>query len=138
MTYREWSERSPTRSPSQYRQSSSEEHPPHPSGGNLYLMMGELIGDVRHLIWRMDKQDEQINEVHADVREIHGKLRDGSDQFRAHNARIASLEAAKITRMEKLIKRWAAYLLPPATGLGVLWATDNLELALRILERLPR
>jgi len=116
--------------------SSDDPHPP--VNGNLYVMIGELVGNVRHLIWDSREKAGQIHAIREDVRGIQTQLQEGAHRFRHHDARLKSLEAEQVPRFEKLSKRWAAILLPPLTGIITLWLTGNTDVAIKIIERLPK
>jgi hypothetical protein len=125
-----WPPRSaPPPPPSQPHPSTSDAHPHH---GNLFLMVGELMGGMRWLISDAHRKTEQIDDIQA-------KLRDGSHLFKRHDERLTHLEEAdKVSRIERLTKRWAAFLLPPATVLVTWWLTGSLDAGFKILERMPK
>jgi len=68
--------------------------------GNLSLMLGRLIGQGEHIIYRMGVQDHQIAW-------IKDRLADGSDLFHRHGDRMDAIE----TEMRRLPEaRLAAFL----------------------------
>jgi hypothetical protein len=95
-------------------------------------MVGELMGGMRWLITDAHRKTGQIDEIQS-------KLRDGSHLFARHHERLTHLEEAdKVSRIERLTKRWAAFLLPPATVLVTWWLTGSLDAGIKILERMPK
>lgn len=104
---------------------SSSDTGPH-LNGNVYLMLGELTGGMRWLIWDAHRKTEQIDA-------IKDQLSDGRSMFHCHDARIAKMEdQAKATRedvpkWERTIKLWASWLIP----LGVFAGTGQLAAALQ-------
>jgi hypothetical protein len=114
-------------------------YPPHPSmsdephhHGNLFLMVGELMGWMRWLISDAHRKTEQIGDIQA-------KLLDGSHLIKRHDERLTHLEEAdKVSRIERLTKRWAAFLLPPVTVLITWWLTGSLDAGLKLLDRMPK
>lgn len=103
----------------------------HHLNGNVYVMLGELVGNVRWLVMDSTRKTGQIDDIQA-------KLRAGSTMFQHHDFRIKNLEAAKVSRFERLTKRWAAYLIPVVTALLVTWATGDGDLAARVVGALPK
>lgn len=131
-----WGQSPPHSHPPGYPPSSSD-GPGH-LNGNLYVMIGELIGGQRWLISDAHRKTEQIEE-------IRDQLRDGSSMFKHHDARLTnhdarlrSIEEEQVSRLERLTKRWAAFLLPPATVVVTYWLTGNLDAALKLAAGLPK
>lgn len=96
---------------------SVEPHPRH----DVSMMLGRLIERSEHVIRGQD--------------EIKSQLREGAQRFREHEERIVRLEERvdskdHVPRLERLIKRWLAYLLPPLA----LWSTGSVDAAIRVLE----
>ena len=90
-----------------------------PHHGNLYMMVGSLLEQGRHIIWRLDK---------IDVR-----LEAGDQRFDSQEDRMGRIErnqsrsrSEEIPKWERVVKRWAAWLIPAS----ILAGTGQLATAL--------
>ena len=117
MTYppHSWGNSPPPSHPYPHPPSSSDfgHQPDH--GHSLPMMLGRLLERSEHLLLGQGR--------------IEQRLEAGDARFQKHEDRIAKLEQRpeEVSRLERLIKRWAAYLIPA----GVLLATGSLETAIK-------
>ena len=115
MTYHPGWGHSPPPSAPEYPPSRIDEPHHH---GNLSLMLGRLIGQGDHVIYRLGIIDQRLTA--------------GSEKMDEHDERLDKLEAARmsgdhIPRWEQMVKRWAAWLIP----IGVFVGTGQLATALQ-------
>lgn len=101
------------------------------NGSAVPYLLGQLVTQGHHTA-------ELLHETRQDVRAIKDQLTEGHGVMSEHGSRIKALEARPASpppladqpsRIERLIVRWLAYLIP----LAVAWETGSVKAALEAL-----